>query len=88
MPPDDDAIIEAVAPAAAAQARRDFRRELRLAEQADRVAAAVGAGRAGNSVATALADAYLAAREWTRPGPRRRDAEGTRQRSTLDRRRR
>jgi RNA-directed DNA polymerase len=46
------------------QARREYRREVRLAERAARVAEWAGAGRAGNRLATALADACLAARGW------------------------
>ena len=59
--------MEAAARAAARKARAAYRREVRLAERNDRLAATVGAGRAGNRIATALADAYLAADAWRRP---------------------
>lgn len=61
----DDPEIEAAAHLAAQQARRQYRWEQMLAEQADRRAAVVGAGPAGNRLASALADAYLAP-EWSR----------------------
>ena len=48
-------------------ARIEYRRAQRLAQLADQVAAVVGAGPAGNRLASALADAYLAAPEWSRP---------------------
>jgi len=63
----DDPEVEGAAQRAAQLARIEYRRQQRLAEQADRVASVVGAGPAGNRLATALADAYLAAPEWTRP---------------------
>jgi RNA-directed DNA polymerase len=50
------------------QARRDYYREVRLADRAARAADRVGAGRAGNRVATAMADACLAAPAWDRAG--------------------
>src|SRR5690606_7239593 len=63
--PTDDPEIEAAARRAAQQARQEYWHEQRIAERADRVAAALGAGPAGNRAATALADAYLAAPEWS-----------------------
>ena len=62
-----DTVVEAAAQFAAKQARRDFLREVRVAQRLDQAAAAVGAGRAGNRVAMALADAYLATPRWRRP---------------------
>ncbi len=62
-----DRAVEAAAQAAARAARQAYRVEMRLAEWADRRAVTVGAGPRGNQVATALADAYLAAGEWRRP---------------------
>jgi RNA-directed DNA polymerase len=46
------------------RARRAYYREVRLAERAAARAATVGAGRAGNRLATVLADACLAAPAW------------------------
>lgn len=46
------------------KARQDYLREVRLAERAARVAEWAGAGQAGNRLATALADACLAAPGW------------------------
>jgi hypothetical protein len=54
---DDLALVEE-------QARREYAREVRLAQRAARLADWVGAGRAGNRLATALADACLAAPGW------------------------
>ena len=62
-----DAAVEAAAQAAARAARQAYRQEVRRAERSDRYAAAVGAGLTGNQIATALADAYLAAGVWRRP---------------------
>jgi hypothetical protein len=66
MSVDPDPAIERAAQIAAAHARRQFAIELRRAGRADRQAEVVGAGRAGNALAAALADAYLAAPAWDR----------------------
>jgi hypothetical protein len=63
----DKPALEAVARRAARAARREFLREVARAERGDREAAAFGAGLHGDRVATALADAYLAAEGWDHP---------------------
>jgi hypothetical protein len=62
-----DPAAEAAAQAAAREARQAYRRELRRAERNDARAVTAGAGRTGNRIATALADAYLAVGDWRRP---------------------
>ena len=62
-----DLAVEAVARIAAREARQAYRREVRLGQRNDTLAATIGAGPTGNRIATALAGAYLAVGEWRRP---------------------
>jgi RNA-directed DNA polymerase len=62
-----DLAVEAAARAAAREALQAYRREVRLAQRNDTLAATIGAGPTGNRIATALAGAYLAVGVWRRP---------------------